>query len=224
MDSDSRQKALDEFEAHLSGPSFPCFAGQTALQRHLVTHVFAGPMACPADDAKAARAIADFAGQDKAEHTFASLVVHFTDAEAMPETCFEQLLFARLQGIHEADAPHHAWDPQVSDDPDDSNFSMSVGGKAFYVVGLHPGASRPARRLAHPALVFNLHEQFEYLRSQGRYERLKNAIVARDVDLNGSANPMLAVHGASSEAIQYSGRHIVGEWRCPFRPHRDKAA
>lgn len=224
MYSDSEKKALDEFEAHLSGPSFPCFAGQTALQRDLVTHVFAGPMGCPADDAKAAKAIAAFAARDKAEHTFASLVVHFTDTESMPETGFERLLFARLQGIHGADAPRHAWDPKVSDDPDDPSFSMSVGGKAFYVVGLHPGASRPARRLAHPALVFNLHEQFEYLRSQGRYERLKSAIVERDIALNGSANPMLAVHGSSSEAIQYSGRHIVGEWHCPFRPHREKAA
>jgi Uncharacterized conserved protein len=138
----------------------------------------------------------------------------------MPELAFERLLFSRLQGIHESDARSHPWDPAVSDDPDDPAFSMSVGGKAFYVVGLHPGASRPGRRLAHPALVFNLHSQFEFLRSQGRYDRLKSAIIEQDIERNGSANPMLAVHGASSEAVQYSGRHVEGQWRCPFAPVR----
>ncbi|MDF4025569.1 guanitoxin biosynthesis heme-dependent pre-guanitoxin N-hydroxylase GntA [Luteibacter sp. PPL201] len=214
----SQTSAIAAFESHLASPWFPCLAAQTATRRHLVTHVFAGSMACPAHDAETARAIAAFAGKDKPEHALHSLVVHFNDASPMPEPLFERWLFARLQGIHEADAAHHAWDPGVSDDPDDPAFSMSVGGKAFYVVGLHPGASRRARRLSHPALVFNLHAQFEYLRSQGRYERLKKAIVERDIAFNGSANPMLAVHGTSSEARQYSGRHIVGEWQCPFRP------
>ncbi len=111
----------------------------------------------------------------------------------------------------------------MSSDPASDKFSMSVGGQSFYVIGLHPGASRDARRLPHPAMVFNLHAQFEYLRSQGRYDRLREAIIERDVALNGSANPMLAVHGQSSEALQYSGREIDGPWECPFKP-RGRAA
>jgi FPC/CPF motif-containing protein YcgG len=227
MNSDERHKALREFDEHLSSPWFPCFAGQTAQQRGHVTHLFAGALGCPADDAKLAAGIADFANREKPEHVFGSLVVHFSDSTTMPEQLFERLLFARLQGIHEADALHHPWDPSVSTDPEDPAFSMSVGGKAFYVVGLHPGASRRARRLAHPALVFNLHEQFEFLRREERYARLKTAIVERDIALIGSANPMLAVHGSRSEARQYSGRHIQGEWHCPFHAgnvRKDKAA
>jgi len=227
MSPDQQEKLLREFEEHMASPWFPCFAGQTAQQRGHVTHLFAGAMGCPADDAKVATGIAAFAHREKPEHVFDSLVVHFADATIMSEQRFERLLFARLQGIHEADAQRHDWDPAVSTDPDDPAFSMSVGGKAFYVVGLHPGASRRARRLAHPALVFNLHEQFEFLRREGRYARLKDAIVERDIALNGSANPMLAVHGSISEARQYSGRHISGEWHCPFqvtKVHKDKAA
>lgn len=227
MTPDRQEKLLREFDEHMSSPWFPCFAGQTAQQRGHVTHLFASAMGCPADDAKVAAGIAAFANREKPEHVFDSLVVHFADSTTMSEQLFERLLFARLQGIHEADARHHDWDPAVSTDPDDPAFSMSVGGKAFYVVGLHPGASRRARQLAHPALVFNLHEQFEFLRREGRYARLKNAIVERDIALNGSANPMLAVHGSSSEARQYSGRHILGEWHCPFQAanaHKDKAA
>ncbi|UPG96567.1 guanitoxin biosynthesis heme-dependent pre-guanitoxin N-hydroxylase GntA [Luteibacter aegosomatissinici] len=216
MKTNHHTQTLREFEQLVEGDRFPCFAGRTAQRRHLVDHLFAGHMACPADDQVLAEGIARFATDNKPEDTFRSLVVHFEGSDPVPEHAFEDLLFARLQGIHEADARAHAWDPSVSDDADDPGFSMSIGGKAFYVVGLHPGASRPARRLAHPALVFNLHSQFEYLRQEGRYERLKAAIIDEDIARNGSANPMLAVHGESSEAIQYSGRHITGEWHCPF--------
>ncbi|MGF6492218.1 FPC/CPF motif-containing protein YcgG [Luteibacter sp. 621] len=216
MNQASQASALREFDALLEGDTFPCFAGRTAHRRHLVSHLFATSLACPADDDRLAAGIAAFAAGSEPKDTFRSLVVHFSDHTVMPERAFERLLFARLQGIHEADARSHEWDPAVSADPEDPAFSMSVGGKGFYVVGLHPGASRPGRRLAHPALVFNLHSQFEYLRSQGRYERLKSAIIEQDIERNGSANPMLAVHGSTSEAVQYSGRHVEGPWRCPF--------
>ncbi|MGL6044751.1 MAG: YqcI/YcgG family protein, partial [Sandaracinobacteroides sp.] len=81
-----------------------------------------------------------------------------------------------------------------------------------------PAASRPARRFRYPALVFNLHAQFETLRADGRYEPLRETILARDVELAGSINPMLARHGRISEARQYSGRAVDADWECPFAP------
>lgn len=207
------------FSAHLSGEHFPCLAARTAQARDQVTHVEASDIRCGKDDAAIADAIEAFATRRKPDHVFHSLVVHFPQSPALDELAFERHLFARLQGIHDVDRRRFAWDETVSADPGSDKFSMSVGGKSFYVIGLHPGASRVARRLAHPAMVFNLHAQFEYLRQQGRYDRLREAIIERDVELNGSANPMLAVHGQSSEALQYSGRHIEGEWECPFKPH-----
>ena len=81
-------------------------------------------------------------------------------------------------------------------------------------------ASRPARRFDRPILVFNLHNQFEWLRAEGRYERMREAILERDVKLAGSVNPMLARHGESSEARQYSGREVDEDWKCPFKDPR----
>ena len=135
----------------------------------------------------------------------------------MSESAFEAALWQRLRAIHAIDRREHAWDASVSDDPASAHFSMSVGGKAFYVVGLHPDASRGARRFQCPALVFNLHGQFEQLRADGRYVKLRQAIVRRDVAYAGSANPMLAAHGENSEARQYSGRVVGPDWQCPFR-------
>ena len=80
--------------------------------------------------------------------------------------------------------------------------------------------SRPARRFPRPTLVFNLHAQFETLREEGKYERMRERILERDVELAGSINPMLSRHGDASEARQYSGRVIEKGWQCPFRDKR----
>ena len=88
------------------------------------------------------------------------------------------------------------------------HFSLSFGGEAFFAVGLHPNASREARRFGAPAIVFNLHDQFERLRADGLYDKLRRTILERDEALQGSVNPMLARHGEGSEARQYSGRKV----------------
>lgn len=71
-------------------------------------------------------------------------------------------------------------------------------------------------------MVFNLHDQFEQLRSQNRYDKLRDTILGRDMALAGSLNPMLARHGTLSAARQYSGRAVGDDWKCPF-PGRDVA-
>ena len=83
----------------------------------------------------------------------------------------------------------------VAADPDNPHFAFSVAGTAFFVVGLHPNASRVARRAPVPTLVFNLHEQFERMRSDGRYQRMRDTIRRRDTELQGFLNPMVSDHG-----------------------------
>ena len=139
----------------------------------------------------------------------------------LDEKQFEAAMWERLQSFADKDAwLGHAYDNAVSSDPDDPHFSLSFGGEAFFVVGLHPGASRPARRFSRPALVFNLHDQFVLLREQGRYDRMREIILDRDFALAGSMNPMIAQHGEASEARQYSGRKVNSSWTCPFRDPR----
>jgi hypothetical protein len=130
-------------------------------------------------------------------------------------------MWERLQSLADKDAWKGLdYDPRVCPDPDSPHFSLSFGEEGFFVVGLHPRASRPARRFARPTLVFNLHDQFERLRSDGRYDRMRASILSRDAALAGSVNPMLAHHGETSEAAQYSGRVVGGEWACPFHDPR----
>ena len=94
----------------------------------------------------------------------------------------------------------------MGSDPNDPHFAFSAGGTAYFIVGLHPAASRVARRAPLPTLVFNPHDQFEELRAEGRFDGMRTTIRRRDEDLQGFVNPMVADHGDSTEALQYSGR------------------
>jgi len=104
----------------------------------------------------------------------------------------------------------------VSKDTENQHFSFSIGGKAFYIVGMHPGASRKARQSPYAAIAFNLHWQFEKLREMGSYETVRDKIRERDKELQGSINPVLEDFGSNSEARQYSGRKVEKDWKCPF--------
>jgi FPC/CPF motif-containing protein YcgG len=119
--------------------------------------------------------------------------------------------------LHRCDRRDFNWAPGVSSDPAAADFSFSIAGRAFFVVGLHPHASRLARRAPMPCIAFNFHDQFVQLRASGKYERLQRLIRARDVALQGDANPVLAGFGEASEARQYAGRALGADWACPFQ-------
>ncbi|MEJ8803185.1 guanitoxin biosynthesis heme-dependent pre-guanitoxin N-hydroxylase GntA [Pontibacter sp. H249] len=149
------------------------------------------------------------------ESEYMTLIAVFSD-EAVAEVDFEQKLWLQLQKLHDSEKHHQLWDPAVSNNPEESDFSFSYNGTAFFVVGLHPNASRKARRFAHTALAFNLHRQFEQLREKDVYENMQKVIRDREVAYDGSVNPMLSNFGEGLEAPQYSGRQVDESWKCPF--------
>ena len=204
------------FLERIDGPDFPCVGAKSAAAHEGIEFFEAGDLRAAGHDAWLLAAVQDFAGKAAADALFVSFVALFPDTPPLDETGFERALWQRLQALHALDANAFAWDPNVSSDPASPQFSMSLGGRAFYVIGLHPVSSRKARRFGCAALVFNLHSQFETLREDGRYEKMQAAITERDIAYSGSRNPMMAVHGSDSEARQYSGRQVGAEWRCPF--------
>ncbi|WP_159016008.1 guanitoxin biosynthesis heme-dependent pre-guanitoxin N-hydroxylase GntA [Cognatiluteimonas profundi] len=210
------ESASSAFRAFIADASFPCAGAKSALAQDNISFEVAGDLRDPHDDVALVGALQDFARDAGNDDVFLSKVLLFPATPRLDEPAFEEALWQRLQALHHIDAVRFEWDPAVSDDPDSPHFSLSIGRRGFYVVGLHPGASRPARRFPFAALVFNLHSQFEALRADGRYARLRDAITERDVAYSGSRNPMLAIHGEQSEARQYSGRRVDMQWRCPF--------
>jgi FPC/CPF motif-containing protein YcgG len=199
--------------------AFPCVGAKAALARDQMRVIVGRDITSAWDDLRILPELTALAARYAEDPAlFQTLVVVFEGPDLTGEAEFEGYMWERIQSLSDKDALwlEHPHDDRVSDDPEDPHFSLSFGGAAFFVVGLHPGASRPARRFVRPALVFNLHDQFEQLRAQNRYEKLRESILARDLDLAGSVNPMLARHGDNSEARQYSGRAVGADWGCPY--------
>lgn len=207
------------FIRHIEQVGFPCLAAKTAVARGQIHFFEAGPIDSAACDEGLLEALSSYASSNAEQSAaFQSFVALFPGSAHKTPKQFEKSLWQRLQRLHERDARHFDWDPSVSRDPASDHFSMSLAGHAFYVVGTHPGSGRRARRTPVTAMVFNLHCQFEQLRKEGRYNRFRDEIIGRDIAFQGCANPMLAAHGESSEARQYSGRVVDDAWHCPFKP------
>ncbi|MDP1738739.1 MAG: guanitoxin biosynthesis heme-dependent pre-guanitoxin N-hydroxylase GntA [Caulobacter sp.] len=212
----------DRFRAFVGEARFPCVGAKAALAQDRLNIVSAASLVAAGDDDWLLDALTAFvAGYRQAPGPFHSFAMLFSGPDNLDETAFEAALWSRLQALSDADADRgNAYDRRVNEDPEDPRFSLSLAGEAFFVIGLHPAASRPARRFPAPALVFNPHDLFERLRRAGRYGRLSRTILARDQALAGSKNPMLARFGEMSEARQYSGRVVGEDWTCPFSRSR----
>ncbi len=216
---DTHHALAEAFRAFVSSSDFPCVGAKAALSRHQMDIVVARQISSAWDDLRVFPALMDVVRRYRDDKSlFRTFVVIFEDDEQLSETEFEHQLWARIQSLTDKDD----WlgfqpDPSVDADPESPHFSLSFGGEAFFVVGLHPHASRLARRFIRPAMVFNLHDQFVELRKSGQYEKMRRVIIDRDIVLAGQANPMLVRHGELSEARQYSGREVSTDWRCPYQ-------
>ena len=215
----SSHPLVDEFKDFIRNPAFPCVGAKAAASKEQMTIVVCRSISSAWDDLRIHSALMEVARLYREDpKPFRSLAILFDERRRMSERGFEDCLWERVQSLTDKDewlGQRH--DPRVSEDPDNPHFATSFGGEAFFIVGLHPNASRPARRFSTPAMIFNLHDQFELLRASGQYQKLHDAIISRDVDLAGSPNPMLAGHGTSSAARQYSGRMVGDAWACPFQ-------
>jgi FPC/CPF motif-containing protein YcgG len=207
----------DSFRAHILDAEFPCVGGKAAINHGTYRFGLYAEMNTPGATAGLAYDLWEYARERQTFGTdYATFVASFAAPAVADESEWEKLMWSQLQSLHDLDRDHHAWDPTVSSDPADPGFSFSVGGTAFFVVGLHPSSSRRSRRFAWPTLAFNAHAQFERLRERNQFERLRETVRARDYKLQGSLNPNLSDFGVSSEARQYSGRAVEESWRCPF--------
>jgi FPC/CPF motif-containing protein YcgG len=214
-DRTSERAYETEFREFVQRRDFPCLGAKSVVRLNNYTLRAYGALGAEGNSRRMVCDLSRF-GASLSDDVLSALVAVFPDAPPEEEIAFERRLWKQLQQVHEADPEGVRWADGVSPDPDDPHFSFSVGGRAFFIVGLHPLSSRLARRFRWPTLVFNPHEQFSRLREQGRFEGFRAAIRTRDIALQGSENPNLADYGERSEARQYSGRPAEDDWKCPF--------
>jgi FPC/CPF motif-containing protein YcgG len=204
-------------QALIGDSQYPCVGAKSAFNNGSYRLGLYGTLGSHDATRGLARDLFDFRHRlDSIDGRFATFVSVFDGPLELSEAEFERRLWQQLQALHFEDAPLHDWDSDVSSDPDDPHFSFSFAGRAFFIVGLHPRASRIARRFPWPTIVFNAHDQFERLREEGKMERMKTIIRQKDLELQGTENPVLRDHGDESEARQYSGRAVEDDWQPPF--------
>jgi len=208
------ERALELMVTHAE---FPCLGAKSVFRRGSAAHLVLDDMDDPDVPAQLLERLRAFAHDIEGESGFHSFIATFRGPTPTDEATFEASLFALLQRLHDADDT--SWADGVGSDPSDPHFAFSAGGTAYFIVGLHPAASRVARRAPLPTLVFNPHDQFEELRAEGRFDGMRATIRRRDEDLQGFINPMVADHGDSTEARQYSGRWHAAGWEPPLDVH-----
>ncbi len=209
--------AHDQLRQQILGHLYPCTGALSAFGRKSYRFGLFPNLACDSAVRAVCHDLYEFCHEFPIiDDQLITFIAMFRGPAIESEQHFEDLLWSQLQAMHAIDSGFFAWDKSVDSDPKNNNFSFSIGGRAMYVIGMHPKASRQARTVRYPTLVFNLHEQFERLRARGKFETMKQIIRAREMVFQGSINPMLTNFGESSEARQYSGRAVPDNWSCPF--------
>jgi len=209
------QQIDDDFRHFIINEMHPCIMANTVFSTNNYELHIHEKLGTKGTASKLLKELQEYvANYNFSDNKFQTFIAVFPEEEIVSEIEFENLLWRQLQFIHEKDAT--PWDKRVSSDPENNNFSFSIGGRAFYIVGMHPKSSRMARRAPYVTLVFNLHWQFEKLREMGVYHKVRDKRRARDEALQGNINPVLEDFGDSSEARQYSGRNVGEKWKCPF--------
>lgn len=219
--AEAEAEARAGFAAHIAETEFPCLGARSVMRRDAADIVVL-KAAGPAELHRLGRALAAFTVETADAEDFVSFVAIFRDPIPASEADFEAFLWRVLQHLHDTD--DRPWADDVSSDPGSPHFEFSHAGTPLFVVGLHPEASRMARRTPLPTLVFNLHRQFEQMRADGHYDRMRDQIRRRDVRLQGSVNPMVDDFGSTPPARQYSGRAVEDGWVAPFCPHGESSS
>ncbi len=217
----SPSQIREEFKSFIIDKQHPCLAAQSVFHNESYELFVLEQLGSKSAALQMSKHIKSFIeNKDQMNGRFVSLICCFKNPQDLSEMQFESLLWQQLQFLNAID--ECSWDETVSDNPEDSKFSFSFDGTAFYVVGLQANSSRLSRQFNYPTLVFNLHTQFEALREKGNYSKMRDGIRARDTQLQGFVNPMMEDHGVSSEAKQYSGREVDESWKCPFLNQNSK--
>lgn len=216
-DQDGTNFFMKEFESFVLQDGYPCIGAQAAINGKSYAIGLFDKMNSLETPELLGLGLDEYIDETwKRSSDFMTYVAIFRNDTFGTEESYEQSLWSLLNRLHAIDAKKNNWSDNVGHNPDETDFSFSFKGRAFFMVGLHPQSSRKARRFGYTAIAFNLHEQFENLRKKGRYQKIKQVIRENELEFSGSINPMLEDFGEGLEAPQYSGRKVSTDWECPF--------
>ena len=169
--NDDAHPAAERFRDFLHHGPFYCVGARTAPSRGRMKMIVARDIRSGWDDTRIDPARLAVICRNRAQPSLYG--VPFGGHHTLSEDAFETDPWDRVQTRSDKDQrPGQTCDPRVASDPEDPPAAPNLGGEGFSLVGLHPGASRRARRFAAPARVFDRLGQFARLPAEERYQRL----------------------------------------------------
>jgi FPC/CPF motif-containing protein YcgG len=198
------------FKIHLSShileTNFPCIMAKAVVNKGFF-HTFSLPNLNTGSVKTALKNLHNFISEMHTKKArLSSCVIVIEDEKLNDFPVFENKFWSFLKELNSLDKKSHKPDPSVDADPTSSKFSFSIKSESFFIIALHPESPRWARRFKYPAIVFNPHKQFEELRENGTYKKVRDLIRKKDKLLQGNENPMLQNFGEKSEVYQYLGK------------------
>ncbi|OWY74352.1 guanitoxin biosynthesis heme-dependent pre-guanitoxin N-hydroxylase GntA [Pantoea sp. AMG 501] len=218
MEVTNREDILGELTEYIESKRFACIGAKTAVAMQTLIH-----RDCSVDSkltlADAYGFLRKFCSvRETLSMTNSTFVLTFSDRTFTDEVAFEAFVWDTLSEMHLLDVDAgFIWSEECSSDTGSPEFGFSLVNEPFFVVGLHPFASRISRRFRYPALVFNAHRQFRHLKKLKMFEKMQAEIRRREISIQGELNPNLSNFGDESEARQYAGNETNTNWTCPFR-------
>lgn len=210
--------AHEQFRGMMLNESFACIGGASAVRRGNYQFALLPELASEEAIVECCDALRKFVSKfPAASHPVAVFVAAFRGPLCENESDFESRLWDQLQGMHDSHG-QRAWfsaDDSLADRDDELGFIFDD--RNFFVVGMHPAASRWSRRYAWPTLVFNALSHAEHATRLGQFDRMRDRIRSRDQRLQGSLNPTVS----EPQVAQFSGRDVGPDWQCPLRPRLD---
>lgn len=209
-------------------PPFTCIGATSVFNQNHYRFSMYGDMCTKETTLALARNLFSFVAEQNAMNsTFTAFIAVFEKPIPQNEYHFEKLVWTQLQMLHDEDSRYHDWDTNFSNDINNHKFSYSFAEQCFFIVGMHPGSSRIARRFSYPLLVFNPSRQFDSLVESNQFDNFIKIIRERDLALQGDINPNLPAQYDQSrpehpEVRQYSGRAVEKDWQCPLVVHKNK--
>ncbi|MFE0154546.1 guanitoxin biosynthesis heme-dependent pre-guanitoxin N-hydroxylase GntA [Nonomuraea sp. NPDC059007] len=207
-----------QFRAMMLSEAYTCVGGASAVRQARYRFGVFPELASPEGVGECAASLRAFLEEfPEKENPVAVFVAVFRGPVIDGEDAFERLLWQHLQGLHDGDTQPPWWDPDDRDAWDDE-LGFVFSGRNFFVVGLHPAASRHSRVFAWPTLVFNTLSHMRPLEQAGQFQRMQSKIRVRDERLQGSPSPTLTLR----QVAQFSGRSVGPDWEFPLRPREEQ--
>ena len=217
-----RGSALDaaaSFHARIFYADHACVGGQAALSVGALRFAYINHQLGTIDAAAAVLEAIDLFLRDfpSLKPPYRPLIICFKGPRSISAEEGHELTWATLHAMNNADRVSYSAAELISEDPQNEDFGFSWRDEVWFVNAGFPNHPRKSRDFQTPLWIINLQENFDLLRKAGWFDTIKMANAKREIEYQGSTNPVLADKGQKNQWQQVTSVQGQAEPKCPFQ-------